>query len=110
MDREIEVKLEIAEEDYEKYISYLLKNGVNHTKKEQNDIYLEEHESEVSDLGYFIEIEVKEDSLSICEANLKLKELIDFLDLGLSKRNLEGYANMLHERSLGDLLAILYYL
>lgn len=32
MDREIEVKLEIAEEDYEKYISYLLKNGVNHTK------------------------------------------------------------------------------
>ena len=183
MDREIEVKLEIAEEDYEKYISYLLKNGVNHTKKEQNDIYfspkyrpffggdiddeclrirmmkdknilsykkiffgesdddihLEEHESDVSnleqtikilecldiekvltlhkvrdsfmyqeifeisldkvsDLGYYIEIEVKDNTLSVGDANQKLKELISLLELNLSDRNLDGYANMLYQK------------
>lgn len=183
MDREIEVKLEITEKDYKKYLSFLLKNGSNHTKKEQNDIYfsprqrpffggdiddeclririmndkyvlsykkiffgnsdddihLEEHECEVlnleqvikileclgiekvltlhkvrnsfiyqnifeisldnvQDLGYFIEIEVKDDNLSVSDANIKLKELISFLDLSFSSRNLDGYANMLYEK------------
>lgn len=186
MDREIEVKLEIMEKDYEKYLSLLLKNGSNHTKKEQNDIYfspkyrpffggdiedeclririmndkyilsykkiffgnsdddihLEEHESEilnleqvikilecldiekvltlhkvrnsfiyhdifeisldnVFDLGYFIEIEVKDNTLSVSDANQKLKELISSLELNLSSRNLEGYANMLYEKIYG---------
>lgn len=39
MDREIEIKLEITKDEYDKLLSYLLKNGSNHTKKEQNDIY-----------------------------------------------------------------------
>lgn len=39
MDREIEIKLEITKNEYDKLLSYLLKNGSNHTKKEQNDIY-----------------------------------------------------------------------
>ncbi len=39
MNREIEAKLEISKDDYEKYLSFLLENGVQHTKKEQNDIY-----------------------------------------------------------------------
>ncbi len=184
MDREIEVKLEITEKDYEKYLSLLLENGFNHTKKEQNDIYfspkhrpffggdiddeclririmsdkyilsykkiffgdsdddihLEEHESDVSnleqtikilecldiervltlhkirdsfmyedifeisldnvfDLGYFIEIEVKDNTLSIEEANHKLKDLISSLNLSLSHRNLDGYANMLYQKT-----------
>ena len=183
MDREIEVKLEITEKDYEKYLSLLLKNGSNHTKKEQNDIYfspkyrpffggdiddeclririmndkyilsykkiffgnsdedihLEEHESEVSnleqvikileclgiekvltlhkvrnsfiyqdifeisldnvfDLGYFIEIEVKDSALSVSDANQRLKELISSFELDLSSRNLDGYANMLYRK------------
>ena len=33
MDREIEIKLEITEKDYEKYLSLLLENGSSHTKK-----------------------------------------------------------------------------
>lgn len=149
--------LEIKEKDYEKYLSLLLKNGSNHTKKEQNDIYfspkyrpffggdidddihLEEHESEISDLeqvikileclgieqvltlhkvrnsfiyqdifeisldnvfdlGYFIEIEVKNNTLSVSDVNQKLKELTSSLGLSLSSRNLDGYANMLYEK------------
>ena len=39
MDREIEIKLEITKNEYDKLLSYLLKNGSNQTKKEQNDIY-----------------------------------------------------------------------
>src|SRR5699024_9519884 len=39
MDREIEVKLEITQDNYKKYMALFLKNGVRHTKKEQNDIY-----------------------------------------------------------------------
>ena len=186
MDREIEVKLEITKENYQKFLSLLLENGVNHTKKEQNDIYfspkyrpffggdiddeclrirvmndryilsykkiffgnsyddihLEEHESDVSnleqtikilecldiekvltlhkirdsfmyegifeisldnvfDLGYFMEIEVKDNTLSVSVANQKLKELISSLGLSLSSRNLDGYANMLYEKLHG---------
>lgn len=186
MDREIEIKLEITEKDYEKYLSLLLENGSSHTKKEQNDIYfspkyrpffggdiddeclrvrimndkyilsykkiffgnsdedihLEEHESEVSnleqvikileclgiekvltlhkvrnsfiyqdifeisldnvfDLGYFIEIEVKNNTLSVGDANQKLKELTSSLGLSFSSRNLDGYANMLYEKLYG---------
>ena len=159
MDREIEIKLEITENEYDKLLSYLLKNGSNHTKKEQNDIYfspkyrpffggdiddeclririmkdknilsykkiffgssdddihLEEHESEVSnleqvikileclgiekvltlhkvrnsfiyqdifeisldnvfDLGYFIEIEVKNNTLSVGDAKMCIRD------------------------------------
>lgn len=182
MDREIEVKLEITQDNYKKYLAFFLKNGVRHTKKEQNDIYfspkyrpffggdiddeclrvrvmkdknilsykkiffgnseddihLAEHECEVSNLeeivkilerldieqvltlskvrdsfmyqdifeisldkvqnlGCFIEIEVKDDTLSVSDANQKLKELISYLGLNLSNRNLEGYANMLYD-------------
>lgn len=186
MDREIEVKLQITKNDYEKYLSLLLKNGSCHTKKEQNDIYfspiyrsffgreindeclrirvmkdrnilsykkiffgesdddihLEEHESDISDLeqvikilncldiekvltlhkirdsfiyqgifeisldkvtdlGYFIEVEVKDSTLSVSAANQKLKELISSLGLSFSSRNLDGYANMLYEKLYG---------
>lgn len=186
MDREIEIKLEITKNEYDKLLSYLLKNGSSHTKKEQNDIYfspkyrpffgreindeclririmkdknilsykkiffgdsdedihLEEHESDVSDLeqvikilncldiekvltlhkirdsfiyqdifeisidnvfdlGYFIEIEVKDSALSVSDANQKLKELTSSLGLSLSSRNLDGYANMLYEKLHG---------
>ena len=186
MDREIEIKLEITENEYDKLLSYLLKNGSNHTKKEQNDIYfspkyrpffgddiddeclririmkdknilsykkiffgssdddihLEEHESDVSDLeqvikilncldiekvltlhkirdsfmyqdifeisldkvtdlGYFIELEIKDDSLSVYDANTKLKDLVTSFDLSLISRNLEGYATMLYQKLYG---------
>lgn len=186
MDREIEIKLEITENEYDKLLSYLLKNGSNHTKKEQNDIYfspkyrpffggdiddeclririmkdknilsykkiffgssdddihLEEHESDVSDLeqvikilncldiekvltlhkirdsfmyqdifeisldkvtdlGYFIELEIKDDSLSVYDANTKLKDLVTSFDLSLTSRNLEGYATMLYQKLYG---------
>ena len=186
MDREIEIKLEITENEYDKFLSYLLKNGSNHTKKEQNDIYfspkyrpffggdiddeclririmkdknilsykkiffgssdddihLEEHESDVSDLeqvikilncldiekvltlhkirdsfmyqdifeisldkvtdlGYFIELEIKDDSLSVYDANTKLKDLVTSFDLSLTSRNLEGYATMLYQKLYG---------
>ena len=186
MDREIEIKLEITKNEYYKLLSYLLKNGSNHTKKEQNDIYfspkyrpffgreindeclririmkdknilsykkiffgnsdddihLEEHESDVSDLeqvikilncldiekvltlhkirdsfmyqdifeisldkvtdlGYFIELEIKDDSLSVYDANTKLKDLVTSFDLSLTSRNLEGYATMLYQKLYG---------
>ena len=186
MDREIEIKLEITKNEYDKLLSYLLKNGSNHTKKEQNDIYfspkyrpffggdiddeclrirmmkdkkilsykriffgesdsdihLEEHESDVSDLeqvikilncldiekvltlhkirdsfmyqdifeisldkvtdlGYFIELEIKDDSLSVYDANTKLKDLVTSFDLSLTSRNLEGYATMLYQKLYG---------
>lgn len=183
MDREIEIKLEIEKEEYEKLLSLLSIEGKKHNQKEQKDIYfspkyrpffggdiddeclrirvmkdkyilsykkiffgnsdseihLEEHESEVvdleqtikilecldinkvltldkirnsfmyqdifeisldkvKDLGYFIEIEVKDDNLSIDEANKKLKDLVLLLGLDISKRNLDGYANMLYSK------------
>lgn len=183
MDREIEIKLEITKDNYQKFLSLLLKNADNHTKKEQNDIYfspkyrpffggdiddeclrirvmgdkyilsykkiffgksdadihLEEHESDVSDLGqtikilecldiekvltlhkirdsfmyegifeisldnvfdlgYFIEIEVKDNTLPVDVANQKLKDLVLSLELKLSSRNLDGYANMLYRK------------
>ena len=186
MDREIEIKLEITKDEYDKLLSLLLKNGSNHTKKEQNDIYfspkyrpffgreindeclririmkdknilsykkiffgnsdddihLEEHESDVSDLeqvikilncldiekvltlhkirdsfmyqdifeisldkvtdlGYFIELEIKDDSLSVYDANTKLKDLVTSFDLSLTSRNLEGYATMLYQKLYG---------
>ena len=186
MDREIEIKLEITKNEYDKLLSYLLKNGSNQTKKEQNDIYfspkyrpffgreindeclririmkdknilsykkiffgnsdddihLEEHESDVSDLeqvikilncldiekvltlhkirdsfmyqdifeisldkvtdlGYFIELEIKDDSLSVYDANTKLKDLVTSFDLSLTSRNLEGYATMLYQKLYG---------
>lgn len=186
MDREIEIKLEITKDEYDKLLSLLLKNGSNHTKKEQNDIYfspkyrpffgreindeclririmkdknilsykkiffgnsdddihLEEHESDVydleqvikilncldiekvltlhkirdsfmyqdifeisldkvTDLGYFIELEIKDDSLSVYDANTKLKDLVTSFDLSLTSRNLEGYATMLYQKLYG---------
>ena len=186
MDREIEIKLEITKDEYDKLLSLLLKNGSDHTKKEQNDIYfspkyrpffgreindeclririmkdknilsykkiffgnsdddihLEEHESDVydleqvikilncldiekvltlhkirdsfmyqdifeisldkvTDLGYFIELEIKDDSLSVYDANTKLKDLVTSFDLSLTSRNLEGYATMLYQKLYG---------
>ena len=55
----------------------------------------------VFDLGYFIEIEVKDSALSVSDANQKLKELTSSLGLSLSSRNLDGYANMLYEKLYG---------
>ena len=183
MDREIEIKLEITKDEYDKLLSLLLKNGSNHTKKEQNDIYfspkyrpffgreindeclririmkdknilsykkiffgnsdddihLEEHESDVydleqvikilncldiekvltlhkirdsfmyqdifeisldkvTDLGYFIELEIKDDSLSFYNKNTKIKNLVTSFDLSLTNRNLECYATMLYQK------------
>ena len=186
MDREIEIKLEIEKEEYEKLLSLLSIEGKKHNQKEQKDIYfspkyrpffggdiddeclririmkdkyilsykkiffgssdseihLEEHESDVydleqvikilncldiekvltlhkirdsfmyqdifeisldkvTDLGYFIELEIKDDSLSVYDANTKLKDLVTSFDLSLTSRNLEGYATMLYQKLYG---------
>lgn len=52
----------------------------------------------VFDLGYFIEIEVKDEKLSVKEANRKLADLVSSLELSLFNRNLDGYANMLYRK------------
>lgn len=52
----------------------------------------------VTDLGYFIEIEVKDNNLSVVDANLKLKNLVQELGLSMDKCNLDGYANMLYRK------------
>lgn len=55
-----------------------------------DDIHLEEHETEITDLGYFVEIEMLDSNLSIQEANAKLNEVVTELGLDISKRNLDG--------------------
>ena len=55
----------------------------------------------VTDLGYFIELEIKDDSLSVYDANTKLKDLVTSFDLSLTSRNLEGYATMLYQKLYG---------
>lgn len=57
---------------------------------------------QVKDLGYFIEIEIKDDSLSVVDANEKLKSIVCELGLDISKRNLDGYANMLYDKLYKD--------
>lgn len=42
---------------------------------------------------------MKDDSLSIRDANQKLKDLVFSYGLSLSNRNLDGYANMLYQKS-----------
>lgn len=55
----------------------------------------------VTDLGYFIELEIKDDSLSVYDANTKLKDLVTSFDLSLTSRNLKGYATMLYQKLYG---------
>lgn len=43
-------------------------------------------------------IEVKDNNLSVVDANLELKNLVQELGLSMDKRNLDGYANMLYRK------------
>lgn len=52
----------------------------------------------ITDLGYFVEIEMLDSNLSIQEANAKLLEVVTELGLDISKRNLDGYAYLLYEK------------
>lgn len=52
----------------------------------------------ITDLGYFVEIEILDSSLSIQEANTKLLSVVAELGLDISKRNLDGYAYLLYKK------------
>lgn len=54
---------------------------------------------EVKDLGYFLEIENRNEKAKISERNQELKALVYQLGLDINKRNQEGYSNMLYRKS-----------
>lgn len=53
---------------------------------------------QITELGYFVEIEIKDFNLSIASANDKLLEIVSELGLDISKRNLDGYAYLLYHK------------
>lgn len=52
----------------------------------------------VENLGYFIEIEIYDKSLSIKESNQLLLNIIEKLNLDITRRNLKGYSYLMYDR------------
>lgn len=52
----------------------------------------------VEDLGYFIELEIHDKSLSIKKSNELLLGIIKEMNLDITKRNLKGYSYLMYER------------
>ena len=55
----------------------------------------------VKNLGYFLEVENINDSKSIEERNKDLLDFVNKLEVSVSKRNTEGYSNMLYKKQKG---------
>lgn len=53
---------------------------------------------DVEELGYFIELEIHDKSLSIKKSNELLLKLIKELNLDITKRNLKGYSYLMYEK------------
>lgn len=95
-------------ENVEQLIKILKASGINKVlvvdKQRKKYIYKDIYEiclDKVKDLGYFIEIEINSDKYNIQEANKKLLEMAMELKLDISKRNLEGYSNLMYKKIKG---------